>query len=133
MEQDPPRNAERPVFRVVFSHPCWLHRKADMDRFNSLALSVGSIPYIFRSPNQTLPEPSTEPTTQAQIAIHLDSCKGPLLAAVPLQLAFHKDGAIELPAVTFAQQKGEHDLCFDVEKTDPATVWLIHTIQPIPH
>lgn len=133
MEQDPPRNPERPVFRVVFSHPCWLYRNADMDRFNDLALTVGSIPYIFRTPDKPLPEPSTDPTTQAQIAIHLDSCKGPLLAAVPLQPAYHKDGAIELPPITFPRQKGEHDLCFDVEKADPATVWLIHTVQPLPH
>jgi hexosaminidase len=130
MEQDPPRNAERPVFRVVYSKPCWIYRKADLDRFTGLTLGVGSIPYIFRSGARPMPAPSNATTTDAAIAVHLDSCTGPLLATVPLQPAYRKDGVITLPAVSFPRQSGMHDLCFAVGNADPATVWLLNYIQP---
>jgi len=131
MEQDPPRNAERPVFRVVFSNPCWIYRKADLDRFNGIQLGVGSIPYIFHAKGKPLPAPSTASTTDARIAIHMDTCAGPQLAEVPLQPAYRKDGVISLPAVQFmSRPSGQHDLCFAVENSDPATVWLLNYIQP---
>jgi hexosaminidase len=130
MEQDPPRNAERPVFRVVFSNPCWIYRKANLDLFTGLTLGVGSIPYIFHSQGRPLPMPSNAATTEAEIAVHVDSCNGPLLITVPLQPAHRKDGVITLPAVSFPRQSGTHDLCFAVDKADPATAWLLNYIQP---
>jgi hypothetical protein len=63
----------------------------------------------------------------------VDSCNGQLLASVPLQLAYRKDGVITLPAVSFARQSGRHDLCFAVDNADPATVWLLNYIQPEGH
>ena len=131
MEQDPPRNAERPVFRVTYSSPCWIYRKADTDRFQRITLGVASIPYIFRSGNRAMPVPSTAPTTTARIAIHVDSCKGPLLTTVPLAPAYRKDGVIALPAAMVSGTAGSHDLCFTVENPDdPGTVWLLNYIQP---
>lgn len=130
MEQDPPRNTERPVFRVVFSNPCWIYRKADLDRFTALTLGVGSIPYIFHSQGKPLPQPSKAAATEAQIAIHIDSCTGPVLARAALQPAYRKDGVVTLPPASFTQQAGTHDLCFAVEDADPATVWLLNYIQP---
>ena len=130
MEQDPPRNAERPVFRVVYFKPCWIYRSADLGRFRGLTVGVGSIPYIFHSQARPLPAPSNATTTQAEIAVHMDSCTGPLLTTVPLQPAYRKDGVITLPAVSFPRQSGTHDLCFAVDKADPATVWLLNYIQP---
>jgi hexosaminidase len=132
MEQDPPRSTSRSVFRVVFSHPCWMYRAADLSRFDSVTLGVGSIPYIFHERGSLpLPTPSTSSTTDAQIAIYVDSCNGPLLTTVPLQTAWKKDGVITLPSASFSMQGGTHDLCFNVEKSDPATVWLLNYIQPV--
>jgi hexosaminidase len=131
MEQDPPRNEERPVFRVVFSNPCWIYRKADLDLFQGVQLGVGSIPYIFHAQGKSLPIPSAVSTTKAKITIRLNSCTGPQLAEIPLQPAYRKDGVISLPAVQFvSRQSGQHDLCFAVEDADPATVWLLNYIQP---
>ncbi|QHS51412.1 beta-N-acetylhexosaminidase [Edaphobacter sp. 12200R-103] len=131
MEQDPPRNAERPVFRVVFSNPCWIYRKADLGLFQGVQLGVGSIPYIFHAQGKPLPVSSAASTTNAKIAIHMDSCSGPQLAEVPLQPAYRKDGLTSLPAVQFtSRQSGQHDLCFAVEDADPAIVWLLNYIQP---
>jgi hexosaminidase len=130
MEQDPIRNAERPVFRVVYSRPCWIYRKADLGRFTKLTVGVGSIPYIFQSQGKPLPLPSDATTTDASIAIHMDSCTGELLAKVPLQPAYRKDGVITLPAVSSPRQTGQHDLCFAVEGADAATVWVLNYIQP---
>jgi len=70
-------------------------------------------------------------STQAQIAVHMDSCTGELLAKVPLQPAYRKDGVITLPAVSFPRQAGQHDLCFAVEGADAATVWVLNYIQPM--
>jgi hexosaminidase len=131
MEQDPIRNAERPVFRVVYSRPCWVYRKADLDRFTNLTVGVGSIPYIFQSQGKPLPSRSDATSTQAQIAVHMDSCTGELLAKVPLQPAYRKDGVITLPPVPFPRQRGQHDLCFAVEGADAATVWVLNYIQPM--
>jgi hexosaminidase len=130
MEQDPPRNTERPVFRVVYFNPCWIYRKADLSRFKGLVLGVGSIPYVFHSQARPLPTLSNATTTAAEIAVHVDSCTGPLLATVPLQPAYRKDGVTSLPEVAFPPQSGVHDLCFAVGKADPATVWLLNYIQP---
>jgi hexosaminidase len=133
MEQDPPWNKERPVFRVVYFNPCWIYRKADLSRFKGLVLGVGSIPYIFQSQGRPLPAPSNATTTAAEIAVHVDNCTGPLLATVPLQPAYRKDGVISLPEASFPPQSGVHDLCFAVGKADPATVWLLNYIQPVLH
>jgi N-acetyl-beta-hexosaminidase len=133
MEQDPPRNTERPVFRVVYFNPCWIYRKADLSRFEGLVLGVGSIPYIFQSQGRPLPAPSNATTTAAEIAVHVDNCTGPLLAIVPLQPAYRKDGVISPPEASFPLQSGVHDLCFAVGKADPATVWLLNYIQPVLH
>jgi hexosaminidase len=130
MEQDPIRNAERPVFRVVYSRPCWVYRKADLDRFAKLTVGVGSIPYIFQSQGKPLPSRSDATSTQAQIAVHMDSCTGELLTKVPLQPAYRQDGVITLPAVSFPRQTGQHDMCFAVEGADAATVWVLSYIQP---
>ncbi|HEX4783546.1 MAG TPA: hypothetical protein VH350_04350, partial [Candidatus Sulfotelmatobacter sp.] len=131
MEQDPIRNAERPVFRVVYSRPCWVYRKADLDRFTKFTVGVGSIPYIFQSQGKPLPSRSDTASTHAQIAVHMDSCTGELLAKVPLQQAYRKDGVITLPPVSFPRQTGQHDMCFGVEGADAATVWVLNYIQPI--
>ncbi|HEX3570752.1 MAG TPA: family 20 glycosylhydrolase [Acidobacteriaceae bacterium] len=131
MEQDPIRNAERPVFRVVYSRPCWVYRNADLDRFTKLTVGVGSIPYIFQSQGKPLPSRSDATSTQAQIAVHLDSCTGELLATIPLKPAYRKDGVITLPAVSFPRQTGQHDICFAVEGADAATVWILNYIQPM--
>jgi hypothetical protein len=90
MEQDPIRNAERPVFRVVYSRPCWVYRNADLDRFTKLTVGIGSIPYIFQSQGKPLPSRSDATSTQAQIAVHMDSCAGELLAKAPLRPAYRK-------------------------------------------
>ncbi|SEB77988.1 family 20 glycosylhydrolase [Terriglobus roseus] len=132
MEQDPPRNAERPVFRVVYSNPCWIYRKADLDRFNGVTLGMGSIPYIFRSGSRPMPAPISTMTT-AKVAVHVDSCKGPVLTTVPLAPAWRKDGVVTLPPAAITGAAGVHDLCFAVENTeDPGTVWLLNYIQPTP-
>ena len=133
MEQDPLRNTERPVFRVVYFNPCWIYRRADLSRFKGVVLGVGSIPYIFQSQGRPLPTASTATTTAAEIAVHVDSCTGPLLTTVPLQPAYRKDGVNTLPEFSFPAQSGVHDLCFAVEKTDAATVWLLNYIQPTLH
>ena len=63
--------------------------------------------------------------------VHVDSCKGALLATLPLGPAYRKDGVVTLPAAGVKGADGIRDLCFEVENPDdPGTVWLLSYIQP---
>jgi hexosaminidase len=131
MEQDPVRNAERPVFRVVFSNPCWIYRGAELDRFAGLTVGVGSIPYLFHErAHPDLPVASGAPTT-AVLEVRVDSCKGKLLTEIPMRPADRKDGVTSLTAEKIAPEAGQHDLCLQMKNPDPATVWLLNFIQPV--
>jgi hexosaminidase len=132
MEQDPPRNAERPVFRVVYSHPCWLYRDAELDRFAGLSVGVGSIPYIFRSQQRPMVMPTVAHPEDGLLEVRLDSCKGDLLTRIRLAPAYGKDGVTTLTAEPLAAVHGTHTLCFAVQSEDPNRVWLLNFIQPVP-
>ena len=131
LEQDPPRNAERPVFRVTFQNPCWIYHDADLDRFSGLMVGVGSIPYIFHGPNLMQPESGSSTAKNASLEVSVDSCKGESLTTIPLGPAYRKDGVITLSADHLAPVHGKHDLCFSMRNPDPQTVWLLNFIQPL--
>jgi hexosaminidase len=131
LEQDPPRNAGRPVFRVTFQHPCWIYRDADLDRFSGLKVGVGSIPYIFRGPNLPQPESGSSTAPEASLEARVDSCKGQILTTIPLGPAYRKDGVTTLSADHLAAVHGHHDLCFSMKSSDSQTVWLLNYIQPL--
>lgn len=131
LEQDPPRNAERPVFRVTFQHPCWIYRDADLDLFSGLMVGVGSIPYIFHGPNLMQPESGSSIAKDASLEVKLDSCQGESLTTIPLDPAYRKDGVTTLRADHLAAVHGKHDLCISMRNPDPQTVWLLNFIQPL--
>src|SRR5215469_7038327 len=131
LEQDPPRNAERPVFRVTFQHPCWIYRDAELDRFSGLVVGVGSIPYIFHGPNLIQPESASPQAKNASLEVRVDSCTGESLTTIPLAPAYRKDGVTTLSANYLARIHGKHDLCFTMRNPDPQTVWLLNFIQPL--
>ncbi len=131
LEQDPPRNPERPVFRVTFQHPCWIYRDADLDRFSGLMVGVGSIPYIFHGPNLMQPESGSSKAKDASLEVTLDSCQGESITTIPLGPAYRKDGVTTLKADHLATVHGKHDLCFSTKNPDPQTVWLLNFIQPL--
>ena len=130
MEQDPIRNRERPVFRVDFQHPCWLYPQAHLSHFHTLRVSVGSIPFIFRDPDEHPSFPQPGDASLSVLDIHVDTCQGPLLTSIPLAGAYRKDGVTTLVAPPLAPFSGRHDLCLNVRSTDSRTVWLLHTVQP---
>jgi len=131
LEQDPPRNAERPVFRVTFQNPCWIYREADLDLFSGLMVGVGSIPYIFHGPNLVQPESGSPIAKDASLEVRLDSCQGESLTTIPLGPAYRKDGVTRLSVDHLAAVHGKHDLCFSMRNSDPQTVWLLNFIQPL--
>ncbi|MGI4826843.1 MAG: beta-N-acetylhexosaminidase [Janthinobacterium lividum] len=132
MEQDPIRNQERPVFRAVFSKPCWLYRAADLSKVEGLSVGMGNIPFIFRTQTRPMGMPTPEHPEQAFLDVHLDSCAGNLLTSIPLAPAYHKDGVVSLHAPSFPAVPERHDLCLSVRNPDPNTVWLLNFIQPLP-
>jgi hypothetical protein len=50
--------------------------------------------------------------------VHVDSCKGALLATMPLGTAYRKNGVVTLPTADVKGTGGIHDLCFEVENPD---------------
>jgi hexosaminidase len=132
MEQDPPRNAERPVFRAIYSHPCWLYRDAELDRFAGLSVGMGSIPYVFRSQQRPMIMPAVAHPESGVLEVRLDTCKGDLLTRIPLAAAYGKDGVTTLKAEPLTSSHGTHTLCFNVQSDDPNRVWLLNFIQPTP-
>jgi hexosaminidase len=131
LEQDPPRNAERPIFRVTFQHPCWIYRDADLDRISGLMVGVGSIPYIFHGPNLIHTETDSSMVKDASLEVRVDSCQGESLTAIPLAPASRKDGVTTLSVDQLAVVHGKHDLCFSMKNPDSQTVWLLNFIQPL--
>ncbi len=130
MEQDPIRNRERPVFRVDFQHPCWLYPHADLSHFRRLTVGVGSIPFIFRDPDEHPSFPQPGDAAKSVLEIHIDTCQGPLLTSISLASAYRRDGVTTLAAPPSPPFSGTHDLCMNVRGTDSRTVWLLHTVQP---
>lgn len=133
MEQDPIRNIERPVFRVDFQHPCWLYPRVDLSHVHSLTVGVGSIPFIFRDPDEHPSFSQPGDAAKSVLEIHVDSCQGPLLTSIALAGAYRRDGVTTLAAPPLASFTGTHDLCLNVVSTDSRTVWLLQTVQPRSH
>ena len=83
---------------MVYSNPCCISGKANLDRFGAVTIGVGSIPYIFHLRQPAYSCPNNAATTTARVEVHVDSCKGALLATMPLGPAYRKDGVVTLPA-----------------------------------
>lgn len=131
LEQDPPRNRERPVFLVNFQQPCWIYHNVEMQYIHSFNVGVGSIPYIFYGPSEEKHKSQPMGSFAPSLDIHLDSCKGDVISSIPLTQAIRKDGVTELKGEAISAVKGSHDLCFEMKNPDPKTVWLLNYIQPI--
>lgn len=133
LEQDPIRNAERPVFRISYQRPCWIYKNVPMQLIQSFAVGVGSIPYIFHSASSAKPDlKAAESGPDPRLEIRLDGCDSKLLTTIDVAPAVNKDGVTELRSGPVPHVEGEHDVCFIYRSSMPNVVWLVNYIQPLP-
>jgi len=108
-----PAQGPSPVYEVDIGNMCWLWHRAPLEGVQHVTLTVGRIAWRF---GDEAKEAVVRPKASAagEFEIHADSCKGPLLARLPLRLApaVRGGGQYELnAAVSMSKLNGAHDLC----------------------
>ena len=101
----------RPVYTVDIGDMCWQWRRVPLEGIQHVALTVGRVAWRFgdEAKGATV-RPKASPA--GEFEIHADSCKGPLLARLPLASARQGDGQNELNAtVSTSKSNDARDLC----------------------
>ena len=89
----------------------WKWRQSQLDRLKRVVLTVGRVAWQF---GDEAANAIVRPKAGAagEFEIHIDACKGPLLATVPLTAAASATGEIELMAdVSTPANAGVRDVC----------------------
>jgi hexosaminidase len=129
LEDDRPLDGARPVYKVDIENMCWLWNGAPLDGVRRIALTVGNLPWNFAlwtDAAKVVVRPSATPAGELQV--RLDSCTGPLLAALPLAPAAQTKLQTTLTAASPAA-RGDHALCI-IATGDPRTgLWAVDTVR----
>jgi hexosaminidase len=129
LEDDRPLDGARPVYKVDIENMCWLWNGAPLDGVRRIALTVGNLPWNFAlwtDAAKVVVRPSATPAGELQV--RLDSCTGPLLAALPLAPAAQTKLQTTLTAAVPAA-RGDHALCI-IATGDPRTgLWAVDTVR----
>ncbi|MFC6645325.1 family 20 glycosylhydrolase [Granulicella cerasi] len=127
MEPDPVVTG-RPVSLSNYRNPCWIEKAALLDGVRSITLQMLALPWVFEEGHGKPPVLPAVKTANGEIEVHLDSCKGALVATIPLPVKPEERGLIalhgELSAVT-----GTHDLCVQVLRPKLDPLWTLHSLQ----
>ncbi|TAN08002.1 MAG: beta-hexosaminidase [Rhodanobacteraceae bacterium] len=129
LEDDRPLQGKRPVYKVDIENMCWLWKAAPLDEVRKIALTVGNLPWNFAlwtDNAKVVKRPKATPAGEFQI--HLDTCKGPLLATLPLAAATKTKLQTTLVATIPATQ-GTHDLCIFASGDPRDGLWAIGKMQ----
>ena len=111
---------------VNVMNPCWVYKGLDLSGITGFELAVAPHPFNYQigADIQNIPlRPDAPP--QGALEIRLDSCKGDLLATLPL-------GATAPAALhtAIAPRRGTHDLCLVFARRSVDPVWMLDWIQP---
>lgn len=133
LEDDRPLVGQRPVYNVNIADMCWHWKSAPLDGVKRIALTVGNLPYNFALWNAS-PDVVVRPnmTPDGELQVHLDTCKGPTLAVLPLAPATMTDLQTTLTALIPATM-GTHDLCIDATGDPRAGLWAIGQVRLLTH
>ncbi|WP_303828057.1 beta-N-acetylhexosaminidase [Asticcacaulis taihuensis] len=123
---------DRAVILMDILNPCWIWRKADTSKGFEIIVHIADFPFNFQLGNHPDPVKVDTPTTlEGEFNIHLDTCEGPLVAALPIGKAIRHGGLVELrgqvPAVA-----GLHDLCLTFTQKAPPVQWALKDIRLSP-
>ena len=100
----------RPAYKADVGNMCWRWPQVSLDGVKRVALTVGRVAWQFgdEAANAVVRPKSS---AAGEFEIHIDTCKGPLIATVPLTAAA-STGETELTAdVSTPASAGAHDVC----------------------
>jgi len=106
-----PAQGPMPVYKTTVGDMCWLWRKASLQGSEQVNLTVERLAWRF---GDEAKEAVVRPKASAagEFEIHADSCKGPLLARLPLAPAMQEAGQNQLSAqVSTSNLNDARDLC----------------------
>ncbi len=129
LEDDRPLHGIRPVYKVDIENMCWLWKDAPLDGVHRIALTVGNLPWNFSlwtDNAKVVTRPKATPAGEFQV--HVDSCKGPLLATMPLAQATHTKLQTTLTA-NIPATIGKHTLCMFATGDPRDGLWAIGKIE----
>jgi hexosaminidase len=106
-----PSHGPRPVYEADVGNMCWQWPRAPLEGTKRVTLTVERLTWRFGDEAQgAVVRPKT--SAAGELEIHADSCKGPLLATLPLAPAAQAQGQTRLTAsMATAQQNGSRNLC----------------------
>jgi hexosaminidase len=117
------------VYRVDIFDPCWIFPAVDLDAIHHVDIVAAERPYNFqlwKDIDKVVTRPSAHGDTELQI--HLDTCSGTTVAAIPLAGAVEKNGVAHLNTA-LQSASGKHDLCFVFARATANPLWVIDTVQ----
>ena len=125
----PPIDGREMTYRVDIFDPCWIYPAVDLDAIHHAEIAAAERPYnyqLWKDIDKVVTRPSGHDGTELQI--HLDTCSGTTVTAIPLAGAVDKDGVARLNAA-LKSAGGKHDLCFVFARATANPLWMIDTIQ----
>ena len=106
-----PARGPRPVYELDIGDMCWLWPRAPLEGVKRVTLTVERVAWRY---GDEAPGATVRPKAGAagELEIRAESCKGPLLATLPLTRAARAKGQTKLDAtVSPPQGDGVHNLC----------------------
>ena len=125
LEDDGATDGVRRVHWGDIFHPCWIWKRAPLDGIASLSAEVGQVPFNFSIGDDikhVVFDPPRTPT--GELEVRLDSCKGPVVASIPLGAAVRNTGVTTISG-SLPPQQGRHDLCMTFTQTGPDPLWML--------
>ncbi len=134
LEDDGPVQGPRAVFKADIQHPCWIFEQADLGNVGDITAGVGQVPFNFQVGDLVNKMVFAQPQTPSgELEVHIDDCKGEVIARMPLTPALTSNAVTTLPPLAIAPRAGKHDLClmfaqkFSYAAGDP--LWMLGWIQ----
>ena len=123
---------DRAVILMDILNPCWMWRQADTSKGLDVTVHITDFPFNFQLGNHPDPVKVDTPVTpEGEFNIHLDTCEGPLVAALPLGKMIRRGGLNELRGQVPATA-GTHDLCLTFAQKAPPVQWALKDIRLSP-
>lgn len=133
MEDDAPTAGRRLIHQADIMEACWIWPAARLDGIGAIAARVGTRPFNFQLSHFIDQVKLGQPTTaEGELVVQLGSCKGPVIARLPLAPLAGQRGINPLRAKLDAPQQGRHDLCISFARPRIDPLWVLDrlTLEP---
>jgi hexosaminidase len=133
LEDDAPLAGHRESFLVDIMNPCWILEDVDLSVTESIAASVGQLPFNFEIGDMIDDVVVESPESgDGELRVTLGNCDGPVVASLPLAPAVGNHGVTELPAARLVLPAGASDtgdLCFSFTRHGVEPMWVLNWVE----